>query len=360
MKLKLTSGWVYAASILVLAVWVLRGFFQPLSWACVIAVATWPLYRRFVAHMPSRMGPGTASIIFTVLVSVFVLAPMIFAVGAMAVEAQTVIEWMAAVDKTGLALPGWLEHVPLVGARLVARWQEQLETPGAVSVWLQGANVTAVVSGAQSLGQFVARHLFIISFTILVLFFLYRGGDTVACEFRALLRHRLGERGDAYLDLAARALQGSVNGMVVVGLFDGMVCGIAYALVAVPHAAVWAMMTGLFAIVPFVGYVAVAALALKLAVNGAGMPALLVLGLGFVALFAGDKIVRPLVVGSSTRLGFVWVLMGCLGGFEVLGLLGVFVGPVVLTLAKELWQQRIRDLSLLRVARTAPAINHDA
>ena len=112
-----------------------------------------------------------------------------------------------------------------------------------------------------------------------------------------------------------------------------------------PHAAEWASITGLLALVPFLGYVAVAALTLQLAMTGATGPALLSFGLGCGILFCGDKIVRPMVARNGVRLAFVWILMGCLGGFEVLGLVGLVIGPVVLTLLRELWQQNVRDLA---------------
>jgi predicted PurR-regulated permease PerM len=90
--------------------------------------------------------------------------------------------------------------------------------------------------------------------------------------------------------------------------------------------------------------VAVAALTLLLAMTGATGPALFSVGLGCGVLFCGDKIVRPVVARNGVRLAFVWILMGCLGGFEVLGLGGLVIGPVVLTLLRELWQQNVRDL----------------
>jgi hypothetical protein len=71
--------------------------------------------------------------------------------------------------------------------------------------------------------------------------------------------------------------------------------------------------------------------------------------LGCFILLCGDKVVRPVVARDGVRLRFVWVLMGCLGGFEVLGLIGLVIGPVVLTLARELWEQRVRDLAVADV-----------
>ena len=115
--------------------------------------------------------------------------------------------------------------------------------------------------------------------------------------------------------------------MLVVGLFDGLASGAAYALAGVPHAALWAAITGALAIVPFLGYVAVAALTLQLAMAGATKSAVVSLVMGCIILVCGDKIVRPAIAGSGVRLRFVWVLIGCLGGFETLGLVGLVDRP---------------------------------
>ena len=85
---------------------------------------------------------------------------------------------------------------------------------------------------------------------------------------------------------------------------------------------------------PFLGYAAVAAMALQLALQGAPTTALLALMLGCAVLLSGDKLVRPMVARGGMRLPFVWVLMGCIGGFGVLGLAGLVVGPVVLSLCQ--------------------------
>jgi predicted PurR-regulated permease PerM len=226
--------------------------------------------------------------------------------------------------------------------------------------WTQRTDPAALLGWAQSLAQFMARHAFIIGFTILMLFVLYQEGESLAEGFRATLRQRIGERADGYVDLATRAVRASVNSMLVVGLFDGFATGIAYAIAAVPHAAQWASITGLLALVPFLGYVAVAALTLQLAMTGATGPALLSFGLGAGVLFFGDKIVRPMVARNGVRLGFVWVLMGCLGGFEVLGLVGLVLGPVVLTLLRELWQQNVRNLAVANATDSKSQVSQRA
>jgi len=95
--------------------------------------------------------------------------------------------------------------------------------------------------------------------------------------------------------------------------------------------------------VPFLGYAAVAAMAVELGLQGTPTTALLALMLGCAVLLCGDKLVRPMVARDGMRLSFVWVLMGCIGGFGVLGLAGLALGPVVLSLCGELWEQGARE-----------------
>ena len=357
---RLTTASLYGAVIIVLSAWILHSFVEALLAACVAAISSWPLYRRFAARLPQRMPRSAASLIFTCLMTVFVLAPFVFAFGALLTEAKETLLEIAAADKQGLAVPEWLEKVPLVGSWAVGRWKTELAQPGAVSLLAQRTDVTSFLGWAQSLGQFMARHVFIILFTILLLFFLYQEGESLADGFRRALRHWIGERAEGYVDLATRAVRASVNSMLVVGLFDGFATAIAYVIADVPHALEWAAITGSLSLVPFLGYVAVIALALKLAMTGAATLALVSFSIGCVILFCGDKIVRPVLAGDGTRLPFVWVLMGCLGGFEVLGLVGVVIGPVLLTLARELWEQRVRDLVLADATDPASPVDHGA
>ena len=342
MNLKLTAAWFYGALVVLTSVWVLYGFLEPLLAASVIAIASWPLYQRFAARLPRRVTRGAASAMFTSIVAVFVLGPLTFALLALLSESQTLVRDIALADEKGLPVPPWLENVPLAGQWLASHWESRLARPGSFSMWAERADPAALLTWAQSLGQFTLRHATIILFTILLLFLLYRDGESVAQQFRRVLRYRIGERADDYLDVGTRAVRASVNSLLVLGLFDAIASGIAYTIAGVPHAAVWGAITGVLALVPFLGYAAVGAVTLHFAMTDAGSSGVISLALGCAVLLAGDKVVRPVVAREGTRLPFALVLMGCLGGFHVLGPVGLVVGPVALTLGRELWVQRLR------------------
>ena len=341
MNLKLTPGRLLAAAIVVLAFWIVHGFTQALLAAGVIAIASWPLYVAFRARLPRSVGQSSGAAIFTVAITVFLLAPMVFACGALLSEAHALLHSLAAADNKGL--PDWLANTPVFGPWLAAQWEQRLALPGALSTLTQHADPGALLGWAQSLGQFTFHHALTLSFTVLLLGFLYQEGGSLARELTAVLRQAIGDRAERYVDVGTRAVRSSVNSMLVVGVFDALATALAYAAAGAPRPLLWAAITGALAAVPFLGYAAVAAMALELGLQGAPTTALLALMLGCAVLLCGDKLVRPMVARDGVRLPFVWVLMGCIGGFGVLGLAGLAIGPVVLSLCGELWEQRARE-----------------
>ena len=341
MNLKPTPGRLLAAAIVVLAFWVVHGFTQALLAAGVIAIASWPLYVAFRARLPRGVGRRSGAAIFTVAITVFLLGPMVFACGALLSEAQTLLHSLAVANNKGL--PGWLASTPAFGPRLAAQWEQRLVFSDALSTLTQHADPRALLGGAQVLGQFAFHHALTLSFTVLLLGFLYQEGESLAGELTTVLRQAIGDRAQRYVDVGTRAVRSSVNSMLVVGAFDALATALAYAAAGVPRPLLWAAIAGALAGVPFLGYAAVAAMALELGLQGGPTTALLAPILGCGVLLCGDKLVRPIVARNGVRLRFVWVLMGCLGGFGVLGLAGLAIGPTVLSLCGELWAQRARE-----------------
>jgi len=343
MKLKLTPGRLLAAAIVVLSVWIVHNFIEALLAACVIAIASWPLYTAFRARLPRDMGQSGSAAIFTGAITLFLLAPMVFACCALLSEAHALLHNLAAADNKGLTMPNWLAGTPVIGPWMAAPWQQQLASPGALSTLTQHTDPGALLAWAQSLGQFTFHHALTIAFTVLLLGFFYQQGGSLTLELTGVLRQAIGDRAERYVEVGTRAVRASVHSMLVVGLFDGLATALAYAAAGAPRPLLWAAITGALAAVPFLGYAAVAAMALQLALQGLSATALLAVLLGCAVLLGGDKLVRPIVARGGVRLPFVWVLMGCIGGFGVLGLSGLVIGPVILGLVGELWDQRGRE-----------------
>jgi predicted PurR-regulated permease PerM len=125
----------------------------------------------------------------------------------------------------------------------------------------------------------------------------------------------------------------------VVGLGVGMLMGICYASVGFPGPTLLGFVTALAAMIPFVAPVVFGVVALILFCAGSVVPAIIVAAWGTIVLFIADHFIKPALIGGAIQLPFLAVLFGILGGVETMGLLGLFVGPVVMVLFITLWQE---------------------
>jgi predicted PurR-regulated permease PerM len=342
MNLQLNAGRLLAAAVVILSAWIVHGFLEAMAAACVIAVATWPLYARFRRFMPRRLGTGSAALTFTIVITVFVLAPLVFACTALVDEVRAVLLAVAGGGLQGIATPEWLSALPMIPNGHLSH--AELSGPNGLALLTLHADPAAVLGWAHALAQFALQQALMIGFAILLLFFFYCRGEALARGLTGHLEQALGDGARRYVEVATRAVRASVNSMVAVGLFDAVAAAMAYSMAGTPRALVWAAITGALAAVPFVGYAAVGAMALALAVKGLAAPALTSFILGVGVLLFGDKVVRPMVARGGMRLPFVWVLMGCLGGFSVFGLSGLVTGPAILAVAREVLVRRASAL----------------
>ena len=112
-----------------------------------------------------------------------------------------------------------------------------------------------------------------------------------------------------------------------------------YFAVGLPHWALLGAVTGVAAIIPFAAPVVYGVAGLYLFSVGNTVGAIVILISGSVIVFVADHFVRPFLIGGATRLPFLWVLLGILGGLESMGLLGLFVGPALMAAAIALWRE---------------------
>jgi predicted PurR-regulated permease PerM len=148
-----------------------------------------------------------------------------------------------------------------------------------------------------------------------------------------------GPRGERVARQMVASVHGTVDGLVLVGLGVGVVLGIVYYFAGVPHPVLLGALTAVAAMIPFGAPLVFGAAALVLIAAGSVVPAAVVVVAGFVVTFAADHFVRPALIGGTTQLPFLWVLLGILGGVETFGLLGLFLGPAVMAALILLWRE---------------------
>jgi predicted PurR-regulated permease PerM len=321
--------------LLACAAWLIHGFIPALLWAVVIAISTWPL--RTMLARKSRLQDTSTAIIMTSSVAILLFLPIVYALILAASDLGAITNWIVSSQKAGIPIPPWLYLIPNFADQAVLWWAANLTDPESLSALMGSADMSWIKSLIQQLGSQATHRLITLVFTIVSLFFLYKTGNELSDKGLSLIRKMTGDTGKRYALQAATAIRGTVNGVVLVGLMEGLAIGISYWLADVPHAAILGLSTGALAMIPFAAPLLFTGVATFLLIQGHTAAATSVFIFGLLVLSIGDHVVRPKIIGSSVELPFLWVLFGILGGVEVLGLIGLFLGPALMALVMMLW-----------------------
>ena len=331
---------LFVAGLVALGLWILWGFLPALAWAVVLAIAVEPL----VHSVHQRLGDGHDTAIAAVVSIVFLLVlvvPLVFGITEAARESAQLHQALRDFRSQGVPEPGWLAGLPGIGPWLAQWWHDHLGSPEAASEVVRRFNPGEWLAQSRTLGADLVHRLILLGFTWLALFLLLRHRGAVLAQIGIAAGKWLGPAARRIGDQAIASVRGTIDGLVLVGIGEGVVMTCAYWLLGVPHPILLGVVTAVAAMIPFGAAVAFALAALLLLAQGSAGAALAVVVIGFIVVAVADHLIRPALIGGATRLPFLWVLLGILGGVERLGLIGLFVGPATMAVLYLLWQERV-------------------
>lgn len=321
----------------VAALWIARGFLAPLAWAVVLAIAEWPLHRWLQRRWGRRN--GLIALALTLGTALLVLLPLGLVAGSLVGESQAAIAWVQGVQQHGLPPPQWLAGLPLVGGKASEAWAQHLGTPQAANALLGGLSAGSVLGWVRSAAGEIASESGLFLITLVALASLLAAGEGLARQTRTVADRMLGEFGGRFVGRLTAAVRSTVVGTVLVSVGEGAIIGIGYLVAGVPQPVLFATATIALAMVPFGAWAAFGLAALVLLGQGHALAAAVLFGFGATVMTLGDNAVQPRVIGSAVELPFLLALVGTFGGLESLGLVGLFVGPVVMVAALLIWQE---------------------
>ncbi|WP_035854632.1 AI-2E family transporter YdiK [Dechloromonas agitata] len=324
-----------------LSLWVLRPFLAASVWAAMLVVATWPLFRGLEERLGGRRGVAVALMSLAMLL--LLVLPLWLAIDTMLDHADQLAAAGKSVAAHGLPLPpAWVGALPLVGERIATAWS-QLAAGGTAGVFAKampyatdaGKWLLAQVGG---LGGMLIQFLLVV--TISAIF--YSGGESGARMARRFGRRLAGERGENSIILAGQAIRGVALGVGVTAIVQTALGGIGLAVAGVPLASL------------------LSALMLMLCIAQIGPMLVLLPAAGWLfwteatgwasfllvwSLVVGslDNFLRPMLIKRGADLPLLLIFAGVIGGMLGFGLIGIFVGPVVLAVTYTLMLAWIED-----------------
>jgi predicted PurR-regulated permease PerM len=310
------------------SLWTLLPFLGAIIWAGTIVIATWPLMLRVQSVTGGRRGAATA--LMTIVMLAIFIVPFWLAVGVLLNAAVEGVELVREVAAQGVAPPpDWVAGVPVIGTRLAARWQTLSAAGPEAAVEALRPFVRSTASEALALtggfGMVVVHFLL----TIVIAAILYTNGETAADGVVRFARRIGRDRGEQTVRLAGQAVRGVALGVIITALVQSIIAGIGLWLAGVPRPGLLLAIISVLAVI-------------WLFWSGNILwGSVLVVVTVIVAVV--DNVLKPVLIKRGVDLPLLLIVAGVIGGLIGFGVVGLFIGPVILAVTYTLLESWIKE-----------------
>jgi predicted PurR-regulated permease PerM len=326
------ESWIAASIIVALAllcILVLLPFLSAALWALVLCFTTWPVFLRLDYILGGRR--ALSALTATLLLIATIALPVSILGSTLAENVPSLISATQKLVQEGPPrLPDWVSRTPLIGSRISDYWNylgDSASNRMQELTKLLPATKTIVLRG----GSALARGILQILLSLLMAFFFYRDGQTVANRFSAAIHRIAGERGDQLLDLAGATVRAVVYGVLGTALLQGIAAAIGFAIARVPGAVSLGFVTFLLSFLPGGPLIVAAPAAFWLYRQGSiGWAVFVMLWGAMVGML--DNVVKPAIISRGSSTPMILLMLGLFGGAIAFGVIGMFLGPTLVAL----------------------------
>ena len=311
-------------------------FIVPLVWAGILAFVSWPAYRWLRRRCRGRN--TIAALLMTTAVSVAVVAPLAWLAVVLRLEVVHAYHETQALLAGGVQLPPAVLRLPWIGEQLRDLTARATADPHALGLELQKIADHSFDQIAHVIGG-ISRNAVKLLIAVVSLFFVYRNGERVAGQLTSALEQVLGPRVHNYLQAIEQTVKAVVYGLVLAALLQGVLVGLGYWVAGVGAPVFLAALTTVCGLIPFAAPAVWGGVVVWLVLKGNMVAAIGLLIWGALVMGWVDHIVRPLLISREAEIPFLVVLFGVLGGLATFGLVGLFVGPVILAVLLAIWRE---------------------
>jgi len=324
-------------------VYFFHGFLAPVLAALVVAVAGWPVYVRLRRTVGGRH--AVAAGLGVLLVLSFIVGPLAAGIYLSLEEVAAIARWGVDANRDGAPAPQWMVELPAVGEWAAGLWAENVGRPGALGEALQrgGANLGSIYQAVLAAGGRLFGMALSMVFMLFTLFFLFRDGDGLVARIERVGERILPDRWTRFSAVVPATIGSTVRGQTLIAIGEGIVLGIAYWLAGAPSPVTLGVITGAMALIPGGAPLSMSLVSAYLVASGSPLAGLALFAWGTVELFVVDKTIRPALVGGPIKLPFLLTIFGLVGGVKTMGLLGLFIGPVLMALLVAVWREWSED-----------------
>jgi predicted PurR-regulated permease PerM len=267
-----------------------------------------------------------------------VIAPIAWLAVVLRIELIRAYHQIQALLAGGLQLPPSLLKLPWLGDQLRELTARAAQDPHVLGSELRKLTDRSFEEIMHIVGE-ITRNVAKLLLTVVSLFFVFRDGERVGGDFASALEQLLGPRVHNYLRAIGQTVKAVVYGLVLAAAVQGVLAGLGYWIAGAPAPVFLGALTTVGGLIPFVAPTLWAGVGLWLVLSGSTVAGVGLLVWGGIVVGWTEHIVRPFLISREAQIPFLVVMFGVLGGLAAFGLVGLFVGPVILAVLLAIWRE---------------------
>lgn len=318
-------------------------FLVPALGAMIITFVTWRPYTDLVRFC--RGNTLIAASLATAFTALVIVVPFLWLVHYLYGEIVLLRGWLIEANSYGIATPTWVLNLPY-GDEIGAYWVEYLGTPNGINHFFAEiglAKLGYLATVTKSVTKSFSAMGFTLLFMMIILFFCYKDGRRISRQLDKIGERIFPGRWKRISRIVPTLVSSTVSGMVIIAIGEGIVFGIVYYFVGAPMPITLGIITGIFALIPGGAPMSMTLVSLYLVGIGDYTQGIILFCWGTLQLFIVDKTIRPRLVGGSVKLPFLPTILGLVGGVKTMGVIGLFIGPVVMALLVAIWREWVHE-----------------
>jgi predicted PurR-regulated permease PerM len=321
-----------AALLVIGCLLILRPFIPLIMWGIIIAVASYPTFQKLQRVLGGRR--GLAAVLWTLLLLAVLILP-IFLMGQSLIEG---IGPLATRLKDGTLTvpppPASIEHWPIVGGPLARAWS-MASINFTVAVKRLAPQIKSALPGILSASAGIGFTVLQFFLSVLVSGVLLANARAATEVTRSLARRLFGDRGPEFERLVGSTIRSVTFGILGVALIQSALAVIGFLVMGLPGASVWSVVFLFAAVLQVGGLVLIPAAIYAFAIATATKAVIFMVWCVFVGVI--DNLLKPLLLGRGAAVPVAVVFLGAIGGFAAMGIIGLFVGAIVLSVGYTLF-----------------------
>ena len=308
--------------------YILYPFFSAILWAAILVFCTWPVFEWLRLHL--RLPRSAAALTMVLVTTIVLVLPLALAAPGGAEDVNSLRHSLNSLLLGGLPpAPHWLGDVPLIGPPIADYWNTWSADVSAMERFFR-PYIGMIAEAGLSLLLGIAGGVVHFVMALFIAFFFWISGESMMGQLYSILRRIAGDQADRLIAVTATTVRGTVYGILGTALVQGILTGTGLWIAGVPRPLLLGALAGLIAVLPIGAPVVWIPASLWLMGSGHMGRGIFLAIWGTVLVSGADHLIRPYFIARGARIPFLLTVLGVLGGTLAFGVLGIFLGPVLL------------------------------